>query len=278
MYQTTPFGARIPAFSKDRLFNSLRILLLMILALWCLLPAVQAQELSQWLSSTGTDPTDIRTRLDASIGRVDLLSSGYILELTGSADLAFSRWGRVGLAIPLVYADLASTITTEVGDLKLTGLVSLFQQPQGSVFKALGIGADYFMNTGDVETGTGFGQSIIAPYITASFYPADGLLVAPLVEEFISVGNNENVDERHDISIRIISTYGTDEDIWVTLAPELIIDALGEKKNLYTLRTSLGLMLNEKMGFSADFVYQIAGERRFEHLARINMRYLLPRG
>lgn len=278
MLQTTRLGAYISAFSQDRLSNPLRVVLLVILLLWCLLPAAQAQEISQWLSSTGTDPTDIRTRLDASIGRVDLLSAGYILELTGSADLAFSRWGRVGLAIPLVYADLASTITTEVGDLKLTGLVSLFQQPQGSIFKALGIGADYFMNTGDTDTGTGFGQSIIAPYITASFYPADGLLVAPLVEEFISVSNDDAEDKRNDISIRIISTYGTDDDIWVTLAPELIIDALGEKKNLYALRTSLGIMLNERTGFSADFVYQLAGERRFENLARINMRYLLPRG
>lgn len=277
MFQTTRSGSCISASSKERLFNFLPVVLLMILAIWCLRPSVQAQDSSQWISMTGTDPTDIRTRLDASLGRVDLLASGYILELAGSADLAFSRWGRIGVSIPLVYAYFPSTTTTEVGDIKLTGLVSLFQQPLGSIFKALGIGADYFMNTGNVDLGTGYGQSIIAPYITASLYPADGLLVAPLVEEFISVSNDDSKNKRHDISVRIISTYGTEDGIWVTLAPELIIDALGERKNLYTLRTSLGMMLDEKMGFSADFVYQIAGERRFEYLARINMRYLLPR-
>lgn len=277
MFQTTRFGARISASSHNGFFNPFRIVLLMILALWCLLPPARAQEISEWLSPSGTDPTDIRTRLDASLSRVDLLSSGYILELAGSADLAFSRWGRVGISIPLVYAYFPSTTTTEIGDMKLTGLVSLFQQPQGSIFKALGIGADYFMNTGNVDLGTGYGQSIIAPYITASLYPADGLLVAPFVEEFISVSNDGAGNKRHDVSMRIISTYGTEDGVWVTLAPELIIDALGEKKNLYTLRTSLGMMLDERMGFSADFVYQIAGERRFQYLARLNMRYLIPR-
>lgn len=276
MFQSTRFGNCISASSKDRLLNSLRVVLLMILAIWCLLPSAQAQDSTQWISMTGTDPTDIRTRLDASLGRVDLLASGYILELAGSADLAFSRWGRVGVFVPLVYAYFPSTTTTEVGDIRLTGLISLFQQPEGSIFKALGIGADYFMNTGNVDLGTGYGQSIIAPYVTVSLYPADGLLVAPFVEEFISVSDDDAGNKRHDVSVRIISTYATEDGVWVTLTPELIIDVLGEKQNLYTLRTSLGMMMDERMGFSADFVYQIAGERRFQYLARINMRYLLP--
>ena len=83
------------------------------------------------------------------------------------------NWVSVGLTIPLVYADFPSSSTFELGDIKLSALISLFQQPNESVFKAIGIGGNFFLNTGDVETGTGFGQPTGSIYIASSFYPAD---------------------------------------------------------------------------------------------------------
>lgn len=238
--------------------------------------AAMGQENKRWLSPNGTDPTDIRTRLDAFMGRVDLLSSGYLLEFAASGDLALTRWGSIGVQVPLVYAYFPTSTTFEMGDIKLQAQLALFQKPEGSSFKALGIGAGLFMNTGDVDAGTGFGQHVITPYITASFYPAEGLLLAPLIEQFISLEEDDANRQKHDISFRIVSSYAFEGGVWVTLTPELLIDALGERKNLYTLRSSLGKMMSDnKLGFSADFVWQIAGERRFDYLARISLRYLL---
>jgi hypothetical protein len=234
-----------------------------------------AQENGRWVSFNGTDPTDIRSRFDANLARIDLLSAGYILELGGSADLAFSKWGSIGIRVPLVYANFPSTTTTEIGDIGLNGLVALFQKPEGSIFKALGVGADLTLNTGDVELGTGFGQTIVAPYVSASFYLAEGLLIAPYVKEFISVDKDENGRNINDLSLRVITNYNIDP-IWIRLTPELLIDLLGDKENLYTLRSSLGIMIDEYWGFSADVIYQIAGERRFEYLGQISMRYLIP--
>jgi hypothetical protein len=234
-----------------------------------------AQENTPWISPNGTDPTDIRSRFDANLGRIDLLSSGYILELAGSANLAFSKWGTIGITVPFVYADFPSTVTTEVGDIGLNALVALFQKPEGSDFKALGIGADITLNTGDVNLGTGFGQNIVAPYVTVSFYPGEGLLVAPFVKEFIAIDKDDSGRNVNDLSLRVITNYSFDQ-FWIRLTPELLIDLLKEKKNLYTLRTSLGVMIDANWGFSADIIYQIAGERRFEYLGRIGMRYLVP--
>jgi hypothetical protein len=197
------------------------------------------------------------------------------MELTGGADLAVSKWGVLGFRIPLVYANFPSTTTTEIGDIRLSGLIALFQKPEDTIFKALGIGADVTLNTGDVTLGTGFGQTIVAPYVTASFYPAEGLLIAPFVKEFISLEKDENARNINDLSLRVITNYSVDP-IWIRLTPELLIDLLGDKKTLYTLRSSLGIMIDEYWGFSADVIYQIAGERRYEYLGQINMRYLLP--
>ena len=250
-------------------------------ALWLVIgllssQAMMGQESKPYLSPSGTDPTDIRSRLDAFIGRVDLLSGGYLLELAASGDIALTRWGSLGIQVPLVYAYFPTSTTFEMGDIKLEARFALFQKPQGSGFKALGIGSGLFMNTGDVDAGTGFGQHVITPYITAAFYPGEGLLLAPIIEEFISIDKDDADNKKHDISFRIISSYDFEGGVWVTLTPELLIDALGENKNLYTLRSSLGKMMSDnKLGFSADFLWQIAGERRFEYLARISLRYLM---
>lgn len=254
--------------SSTRIWRA--IVLFMILAI-----SAGAQENTPWTSPNGTDPTDIRSRFDANLARIDLLSTGYILELAGSADLAFSKWGTIGITVPFVYADFPSTVTTEVGDIGLNALVALFQKPEGSNFKALGIGADITLNTGDVDLGTGFGQNIVAPYVTASFYPGEGLLVAPFVKEFIAIDKDDSGRNINDLSLRVITNYSFDQ-FWIRLTPELLIDLLKEKKNLYTLRTSLGIMIDANWGFSADIIYQIAGERRFEYLGRIGMRYLVP--
>jgi len=240
-----------------------------------IISSIYSQDSNYNVSPTGTDPTDILTRFDASLVRIDPLSAGYILELAGGGDIAITKWGSIGINVPLVYADFPSTETFEMGDIKLKALISFLQQPEESVFKAAAIGVNYSMDTGDIETGTGFGQAILAPYITASFYVADEIMIAPFVQEFIGLEKDKSNRTFNQLDIRIITVFTFEESIWLELTPELIIDLEGTQKKLWALRSSLGTMINPKAGFSAEFVAQLAGEKRFDYLAGISMRYLI---
>jgi hypothetical protein len=235
----------------------------------------QAQIPDSTLSPNGTDPTEPRNRLDAYLTRIELQGAGYILQTTLSGDLAIADWGGVGLRVPLVYADFPSTQTFEVGDIQLNALWAFYRPRFEGSLDAIAIGVDVFLNTGDVETGTGFGQYILAPYLAASFYPADEIMMTPIIEQFVSLDQDESGKDRNDLSTRLNMT-ATFEEIWVTLVPEILFDLTNTRENLWTLRTSIGYMFDPKMGISADFVSQLAGEKRFNYLGRINFRYLIP--
>jgi hypothetical protein len=236
---------------------------------------VLAQDQLDSITLNGTDPSEVRTRFDSYLGRVDPLSSGYILELGASYKLALFKWGSLGLSAPLVYADFTSSTTFEVGDIEINTLFSLYKRKSNHLdFKAVAVGFDASLNTGDVNVGTGFGQTILSPYITATFVPAEEILISPMIKEYISVSDDEQGRDMNQVSIRIINIYNFEQGIWLDLTPELILDLKGDKKSLWTLRSALGIMINRKYGFAANYISQLAGERRFQNIVSISMRYL----
>lgn len=239
-----------------------------------LLTNLSAQNPDSTLSPNGTDPSEPRTRFDAYLARIEPLASGYILQTVASADWAFRNWGSIGVQIPLVYANFPSTITTEIGDIQLNALLAFYRNKNEGTFKAAALGCDFFLNTGDVETGTGFGQYVIAPYLAASFYPAEEIMMTPIVEKYFSLNKDDANRSINDLSMRVNTTL-TIEEVWVTITPELLIDLSDDMENLWTLRTSLGYMINPQMGFSAELISQLAGEKRYNYLGRIAMRYLI---
>ena len=234
-----------------------------------------AQASESNLTPNGTDPTEPRNRFDVRLSRIESLSGGYILQTTAAGDLAISNWGSLGLRVPLVYADFPSTQTFELGDIQLNAFWAFYQPRFEGSLNAIAVGIDAFLNTGDVETGTGYGQYIIAPYLAASFYPADEIMMTPIIEQFVSLDKDEFDRERKDLSIRLNMTATFDE-IWVTLVPEIIFDQTDRRENLWTLRSGLGYMFQPQMGISAEYVSQLAGDKRFNYLGRIAFRYLIP--
>jgi hypothetical protein len=234
---------------------------------------LSAQNPDSSLSPNGTDPSEPRTRFDAYFADIEPLASGYILQAAASADWAFCKWGSVGLQVPLVYANFPSTVTTEIGDIQLNTLLAFYRNKNEGTFKVAALGCNFFMNTGDVETGTGFGQYVIVPYLTASFYPAEEIMITPIVEKYFSLNEDDSNRSINDLSTRINTTL-TIEELWITVTPELLIDLSGDLENLWTLRSSIGYMINPQMGFSAEVISQLAGEKRYNYLGRIAMRYL----
>lgn len=249
--------------------------IIVVFFLFLNMPALFAQENPSSLSPNGTDPAEPRTRFNAFLTRIEPLGSGYILETTASGDWAFKEWGSIGLRVPLVYADFPTSETFEVGDIQINTLLAFYQPKIEGSLDAIAFGIDAFLNTGDVETGTGFGQYVVAPYLAASFYPADEIMITPIIEEYISLDDDSTGRERNDLSLRINTTLTIDQ-VWVTLVPELLIDMLGRNENLWALRSSLGYMFSERSGISAEVVSQLAGEKRFNYLGRLNYRYMLP--
>lgn len=260
---------------RARTSEHLNTLLYCLFLLLLILTVIPAQEISHPLSSNGTDPTEPRTRFDAYLGSTEPLSAGYIIQSSAMGNWAFNHWGSIGLSVPLVYADFPSSVTFEVGDLELKTLFAFYKSKKQSSLKSIALGIDFFLNTGNVETGTGFGQYVVGPYLAASFFPSPEIMLTPIIEEFISLDKDDKGNKKNDLSLRIQTTYNFEQGIWLTLTPELIIDLLGEKANLWTLRSSIGKMINQKSGFSFDYISQLAGEKRFNYLARINYRYLI---
>jgi hypothetical protein len=234
-----------------------------------------SQTTDSTLTINGTDPTEPRNRFDASLSRIEPVAAGYILQTTFSGNLAVKDWGGIGLKVPLVYADFPSTQTFEMGDLQLNALWAFYRPRFEGSLHALALGVDAFLNTGDVETGTGYGQYIIAPFLAASFYPADEIMITPIIEQFFSLDEDEFGRDRKDLSIRLNMTATFDE-FWVTLVPEILIDETGRRENLWTMRSSIGYMFDPRMGVSAEYVSQLAGDKRFNYLGRFAFRYLIP--
>jgi hypothetical protein len=238
----------------------------------CLL---QAQISDSTVTPNGTDPTEPRNRLDVFLTRIEPLGTGYILQTTAAGNLAISTWGSVGLRVPLVYADFPSSQTFELGDIQLNAFWAFYQPRLQGSLNSVAIGVDAFLNTGDVETGTGYGQYILAPYLAASFYPAEEIMMTPIIEQFFSLEKDDSGRDRKDLSIRLNMT-ATFDVIWVTLEPEILMDQTNTRKNLWALRSTVGYMFDPTMGISADFVSQLAGDKRFQYLGRLNFRYLIP--
>lgn len=179
------------------------------------------------------------------------------------------------MRVPLVYADFPSTQTFEVGDIQLNALWAFYRPRFEGSLRAVAIGVDAFLNTGDVETGTGYGQYIVAPYLAASFYPADEIMMTPIIEQFVSLDKDDSGKSKNDLSTRLNMTVTFDE-VWVALVPEIVFDLTDTRENLWTFRTSIGYMFDPQMGISADFVTQLAGDKRFNYLGRLQFRYLIP--
>lgn len=259
--------------SLHRSWKKLSFLIILII-LGSFTVSLLAQSNAYRLSENGTDPAEPRSRFDIILGEATKSTNGELFATTVSGDLAFARWGAVGAALPLMYANFANT-GWALGDIQLNALLRLYRyQDEASWFQSLGAGADLFLNTGDADLGTGLGQYLVTPYLTATFFPARELMIAPLVEELITFGGDDKRKDRNELSIRIINVYTFPAGFWVNLTPELIVDLKGDTQNTWTLRNTLGKMTTKNLGFAADFITHIAGEKRFDYIARLNLRYL----
>ncbi|HID40116.1 MAG TPA: hypothetical protein EYP36_11460 [Calditrichaeota bacterium] len=245
----------------------------LILLIWLplLLPA---QKSTNRPTKNGTDPTEPRTRIDINIAEAQFISSGDLFATRVNGDFAFTDWISVGMGVPYYYAALPSATVSGIGDISVGFLLSFMDKNNKDLFQSIAFGFDMSLSSGDPESGTGLGQYIAIPYLAAAFYPADDIMVAPIIQEYYSFGKDAGDRRLNEMSFRIRNVLSTEDGHWLAFSPEVIIDYEGIYRTRYMIRTSLGYMFDSNWAISGDFVAHLLGDERFSSIGRFNLRYL----
>ena len=248
---------------------------LILIIVISLLSILNAQNTKRPLSITGTDPTEVRDRIDVIIGEAQFTTSRNLFAFSGEGYIAVLPWLSVGAKVPIVYSysDLEED-RFSLGDINVGLLTSFFSHQGSSMFTRVAFGFKYSFDTGDPAIRTGVGQQVLIPRLTAIFSTPEGdAFVAPEVEYRYSVNNDPDYLSINKLAIRVKGTL-TFNDFWITLAPSIRMDFTDVYETTYYLGSTLGKMLSKKAGLSFDFVYSFAGEPDFDYLGRLSYRYL----
>jgi len=227
---------------------------------------------SQSLTPNGTDPTEIRSRVDIILAQLTSLANSDFIGTTIGGEFAFNNWLSAGADVPYVYARFSGKTSTGIGDIRLKILTLLYRAAQFDLLKAVAGGIEFHLDTGDADRGTGIGQTIVIPHFTASMQLADEFLIIPRIRYLFSV--KEHRDEIDEIRLDIDNVLAFPEEIWLSIMPELIVDLKGVRQTTFNLQSTLGKMLDRNWGISAVFTTNIFGEPRVESRSYFSLRYL----
>jgi hypothetical protein len=227
---------------------------------------------AQNLTIHGSDPTEIRSRIDIVLAQLTSLANSQFLGTTVLGEYAFNDWFLAGLDVPYVYARFEGKTSTGFGDVRLKLLASIYRAEQFGLLKAVAGGIDVHLDTGDADRGTGIGQTIVIPNIAASMQLAEEFLIIPRIRYFFSV--KEHRDEIDEIRLDVDNVLAFPEEFWLSVMPELIIDIKGIRQTTLNMQTTLGKMLSDNWGIAAVFRTNLAGEPRVESRSHLSFRYL----
>ena len=227
------------------------------------------------LSMNGTDPTEVRDRLDFVVGEAQFTSSRNLFGFKVKGYKMIVPWLSVGIRVPLLYSDADYENKFSMGDVNVGLLTSFYSHQHHSGFSRYAFGLKYYLNTGDPFIGTGVGQQYLAPRLTAIFLTREGdAFIAPTIEYFYSINNDPDYLKINKLDIKVEGTLNFN-DYWITITPEIKFDFEGVYATTYYIGSYIGKMVNKNWGASVDFIYRFAGEPDFNYLGRLNIRYLL---
>jgi hypothetical protein len=224
------------------------------------------------LTTNGTDPTEIRSRVDIFLAQLTSLANSDIMGTTIAGDYAFTDWLMAGADIPYIYARFSGQASTGIGDMRIRMIARMYRAEKTDLVKAVAGGIAVHLDTGDADRGTGIGQTIIIPNIAVSLILADELLIIPQLRYLFSVKEYDN--EIDEIRFQIDNVIDFSQEIWLSVMPEMIIDIKGERLTTYNLKSTLGKMLDEHWGISAVFTTNLYGEPRVDSRSHLSLRYL----
>lgn len=220
----------------------------------------------------GSDPSEIRSRVDAQIVDVRGLRNRDLAGASLSGVYAIRGKMNIGLSMPLVYSDFDGWLNDGLGDVALHLRYRLsrpFYAP-----RAIAIGADLLLKTGNYELGNSYGQYIAAPYITFVYNTEEEFLIAPILRYYFGFDADPGVNRRSELRFQLRSMVSYKNGFWTLLQPEAIFDFTGFNPTSLPLRTEIGKMFSLHWGASAEIIIYLAGKERTNYQAKINIRYL----
>jgi len=240
-----------------------------------LVSTLPALILAQVRTENGSDPTEIRTRLDMQLLRLTGWGSSDFLGTTVSGEYAFTRRFSAGLDLPLVYANVSGVAETGIGDIRIkTAFNFIYENEPDGFFEALSGGINLYLNTGDAERGTGIGQSFLAPFLALSYALAEELRFAPVVRQYFTLSKKPADADVKEIHLQIESIAMFSEMIWIKVMPEAVIDFTGYRIPTYNLHSGLGKMFDSNWGLLAEFSTNLAGNPRVDYTSNLTLQYL----
>lgn len=236
---------------------------------------LSAQDSFYDLTANGTDPTEIRSRMDLYFVQVTSRASRDLFGSQLSGDYALSKNLSAGIDLPYIHTELSGgRIGAGIGDIAFRGLLNIYRRDHDRYLKSSAIGIKLVLDTGSADEGTGDGKYAVAPNIAATYTLADEFFLSPVIELFSTFGGDSTAVDIHELHIKLLTVITFSEGIWISLRPELIIDLTGEFQASYPLRTIVGIMLSENFGLSAQYTHFLAGDERVNYFANVDLRYL----
>jgi hypothetical protein len=230
--------------------------------------------IGQALTKNGTDPTEVRNRIDINIAEVKFTSLGDYMGIGFSGDYALTPYFSIGMGIPLVYADLPDGKVYGVGDADLNSILQLHNSKGDGAYRRTALGLNLAVPSGDIDDGTGEGAFSLDGYVAVSYFLGDFYMITPLLESTHTFGEDSKSRRVHDLSLRVINTFSMIEGHWVEITPEAFWDLSGDKNPVYVVTSTLGIMLDDKWALAAEFLTPLAGDVGFNSIGRFSVRYL----
>jgi hypothetical protein len=221
----------------------------------------------------GADPTEAFTRADFSFEyAIRDFDNLFVMRFAG--DCAIGRWGVIGIEIPLVSADILGSKNSGLGDVELKSLVVFHRNLNAGFLQAFAMRFDFRSSTGSIDNYTGLGQRVLAPAAIWGFYSSGHFGVFPTIAYRYSLDNDDDLLKIHDLSSSVLFIDSFQEGYWIEAEPELRFDLARDDPPALTMRGVFGKMLNQNAGLNLDYRAHLAGQRRFDHVVKINLRYL----
>lgn len=226
------------------------------------------------LTKPGTDPTEVRNRLDIGLLDVTGLANRDLIGLSCSGFAAMTEKSGIGMAIPFIYSDFDGWINGGIGDAVIEIKRQFIPQNYTRIYRASAIGTSFFLNTGDYDLGTSLGQYVAAPYFTAVFSPDDEFLFAPILSYYYGYSERSIIHRIKKIRLQCASIINYDNGFWTTLQPGVIFDLTGDYYTSFPMRAEFGKIFNQNWGCSVTFTFYLAGQQRTNYFASLSIRYL----
>jgi len=253
------------------LLNTIVIILLSSL----LVEKTNAQGFTYKLTANGTDPTEIRSRADLFFAQVTSRASRDLFGSQLSGTYAINPKFSAGIDIPYIYTDLSGGRQgTGIGDIGIRGKVGLYRQKEEQFLRAVALGINLLLDTGDADQGTGSGEYAIELTLNASYSLAEEILIVPAIGTYSTLGADSSAENENELHLKFLTVLNFEEGIWISVQPELVIDLTGEYQYSLPVRMIIGYMFDDKFGLSAQYTNFVAGDDRVNYFANVDLRYL----